>query len=149
MGIVTGRNPETDYVAYVTTILLEPAFTEFERIEQHDPGAIIFAEGDLPLGIFALRSGSVEMHFRTPRGGITHPRTAQPGQLLGLSAVVMQHRYEFSAIARTECETGFIERDRYERLLAEDPHLLANVLRILSGEVNAAYRDLRLLSLSR
>ena len=126
--------------------MIETTLADLEKIDFSGPDETIFAEGETPLGVYVLRSGSIDVKFSSRSGAVNHPRIAEPGQLLGLSAIVLHHRHEFSAVTRTPCEIGFIGREPFERALKERPDVWIAVLRILSNDVNAAYDDLRLLT---
>jgi CRP-like cAMP-binding protein len=124
--------------------LIETTLAGLATVETYATGEVIFLEGAAPLGVYVVRAGSVDMFFQ--RGPQRSPRIAGAGHILGLSALVMQHRHECSAIARTASEIGFIERARFELTLSEMPAVWFAVLRTLSSEVNAAYDDLRFLT---
>jgi CRP-like cAMP-binding protein len=110
-------------------------------------GEMLFAEGETPAGVYVLHAGEVELVF-TPRDGEPKPlRVVNPGRILGLSSVVMQHPHDCSAIARTECEIGFVDREEFLRSLEKTPAIWLSVLRMLSTDVNAVYDDMRALAI--
>jgi CRP-like cAMP-binding protein len=110
-------------------------------------GEMLFAEGETPAGVYVLHAGEVELVF-TPREGEPKPlRVVNPGRILGLSSVVMQHPHDCSAIARTECEVGFVDREEFLRSLEKTPAIWLSVLRMLSSDVNAVYDDMRALAI--
>ena len=59
----------------------------------------------------------------------------------------MQHPHDCSAVARTDCEVGFVERETFLRSIENTPAIRMSVLRILSSDVNAAYDDMRTLAI--
>lgn len=127
-------------------ITIEAPLTSSERIQNRAAGETIFQEGDAPEGVYVVHSGEVDLLF-TPRNGAAKPlRVASPGQILGLSAVVMQRPHDCSATARDTCEIGFIPREEFLRVLAERPTVWFSVLRLLSHDVNAVYEDMRALA---
>jgi CRP-like cAMP-binding protein len=118
-----------------------------ERIEHRAAGETLFREGETPAGVYVLRAGDVELVF-APREGEPKPlRVVNPGRILGLSSVVMQHPHDCSAVARTECEIGFVEREEFLRSLEKTPAIWLSVLRMLSNDVNAVYDDMRSLAI--
>ena len=118
------------------------------EVRQHRAaGEMLFSEGQIPDGVYVLHAGDVELVF-APRAGEPKPlRVVNPGRILGLSSVVMQHPHDCSAIARTECEIGFVEREEFLRSLEKTPAIWLSVLRMLSSDVNAVYHDMRSLAI--
>jgi CRP-like cAMP-binding protein len=128
-----------------TTTLTETPLKE--RLEHRAAGETLFIEGETPVGVYVLHAGDVELVF-APREGEPKPlRVVNPGRILGLSSVVMQHPHDCSAIARTECEVGFVEREEFLRSLEKTPAIWLSVLRMLSTDVNAVYHDMRSLAI--
>jgi cAMP-binding proteins - catabolite gene activator and regulatory subunit of cAMP-dependent protein kinases len=68
----------------MSTLIIEAALAQHEVTRKHDAGEVIFREGDVPRGVYILRSGSVDLTFASPHGQVRHPRVALPGQILGL-----------------------------------------------------------------
>ena len=129
------------------TTLTETPLRAVEKREHRAAGEVLFAEGETPSGVYVLHAGDVELVF-APREGEPKPlRVVNPGRILGLSSVVMQHPYDCSAIARTECEVGFVEREEFLRSLEKTPAIWLSVLRMLSSDVNAVYDDMRSLAI--
>jgi CRP-like cAMP-binding protein len=105
-------------------------------------GETLFAEGGLPDGVYVLHAGEVELLFAAREGEPKPLRAVRAGRILGLSSVVMQRPHDCSAIARTECEVGFVEREEFLRSLETTPALWLSVLRMLSSDVDAVYADM-------
>ena len=118
-----------------------------ERRERRAAGEMLFMEGEEPAGVYVLHAGDVELVFGS-RAGATKPlRVVNPGQILALSSVVMEHPHDCSAIALTDCEVGFVEREEFLRSLEKTPAIWLSVLRVLSSDVNAVYDDMRSLAI--
>jgi CRP-like cAMP-binding protein len=118
-----------------------------ETRQHRAAGETLFSEGGIPDGVYVLHAGEVELVF-APREGEPKPlRVVSPGRILGLSSVVMQRPHDCSAIARTECEVGFVEREEFLRSLEKSPAIWLSVLGMLSSDVNAVYHDMRTLAL--
>jgi len=107
---------------------------------------MLLLEGETPAGVYILHSGEVDLLFAARNGNVKPLRVATPGQILGLSAVVMQGPNDCSAITRVPCEVGFIPRDEFLRVLEERPSVWFSVLRLLSNDLNAVYDDMRALA---
>jgi CRP-like cAMP-binding protein len=126
--------------------MTDARLTSSELRQHRDPGEMLFLEGQAPSGVYVLHSGEVELLFAARNGKAKPLRLVSSGQILGLSAVVMRRRHDCSAIARTPCEIGFIDRGEFLRLLEECPGLWLSVLRLLSNDVHAVYDDMRALT---
>lgn len=123
--------------------IIETNLADRETLLRLREGETLFREGDVPLGVYVLHSGTVNLVF-SARNGSTKPlREAQPGQLLGLSCVVTQRPHDCTATAAEPCEVAFIERADFLRALDDSPAVWFSVLRVLSSEVNAVYDDIR------
>lgn len=111
--------------------------------ERRAVGEMLFLEGETPAGVYILHSGEVDVLFMNRYGNAKPLRVVTPGQILGLSSVVMRRPHDCSAIARTPCEVEFIGRDEFLQSLHNTPALWLSVLRMLSSDVNAVYDDMR------
>jgi CRP-like cAMP-binding protein len=63
---------------------------------------------------------------------------ARSGSFVGLPAAFSNERYSLSAIARKGSEVAVLSRDKFCDLIAADPVLALDVLRILAAETRAA-----------
>src|ERR1700682_517404 len=125
------------------TDVIESPLTEWETPQTWPAGAPLFHEGEEPRGVYVLRSGQAGIQVTTREGKVRPLRVASAGQILGLSAVVMRRPYECSAVARTRCEAGFIDRDTLLRVIEDRPSVRLSLLSILSSEVKAAFDEIR------
>lgn len=109
----------------------------FDKLTHVAKGAYLFREGDAPQGVYLLHSGEVDLHVEVP--GRVRNRSAQPGDLLGVMAVISNRPHMTTALAVTDCEVGFIDSVTFGRLIDESPVVWFTVLRQLSQDVNASY----------
>ncbi len=82
-------------------------------------GAILFVEGQAPRGIFIVCSGRVNLSTTSREGKILILKSAEVGQVLGLSATVSHTRYETTAEAATPCQVTFIDRKHFMKFMVE------------------------------
>jgi CRP-like cAMP-binding protein len=129
----------------VNQSIFDTALVEVKSPLWVKPGETIFREGERPDGVYILQEGTVDLLFASRNGNVKPLRLAQAGQILGLSCVVTQRNHDCTAVARTRCELGFIERDAFLRMLDDSPAVWFSVLRLLSNDVNAVYDDMRTL----
>ncbi len=116
-----------------------------ETTELVPAGKALFHEGMTPAGVWYLRSGEVELSFAAKHGQAMAIFIADPGQILGLTSVLSGRAHDSSAVARTTCRTGFIEKSCFLRLLEEQPALWLTVLRMISANINACWDCMRML----
>src|SRR6516164_1581848 len=93
------------------------AFQELQARSIHPPRTMLFAEGQTPAGIFFLRSGKVRLFMSGPAGERLISRTAQPGEILGITEGVSGDSYRMSAETLTSSEVGFINREAFLQFL--------------------------------
>jgi CRP/FNR family transcriptional regulator, cyclic AMP receptor protein len=100
--------------------------------------AKLFVEGEKPRGIFILRTGSAKLTTCSRLGKTIVIRLAEPGDVLGLNAVVSNRPYGVSAEMMASGRVDFIARDSLLRLMkANDTFALA-----VAEELSASYYSL-------
>lgn len=99
--------------------------------------AVIFTQGDAPVGVYVIRKGSVRLTVKAGDSEIVM-RVAQPGSVLGLPGVLSNKPYSLTARAVQTCEMGFVQAEKLIQLVRENPVLGLQVLQLLSEEVRAA-----------
>jgi len=132
-----------------TTIAAE-LLMPYERVEVVPPGTVLFREGTEPDGVYYLHSGEVDLRFSSPKSGqVKSLLLAEAGEILGLTSVMADRRYDCSATTRTTCVTGFVEKHQFLRLLEEKPALWLTVLRMISSNITACWECMRALGTAR
>ena len=112
-------------------------------------GAILFVEGQAPRGMFIICSGKVNLSTTSRVGKILILKTANPGEVLGLSASISGVGYETTAETATPCQLAFIERKRFLELLESHSEMGTHTAQCLSRDYQTAYRDIHGLVLTR
>jgi CRP/FNR family cyclic AMP-dependent transcriptional regulator len=112
-------------------------------------GAILFVEGQTPRGVFIVCSGRVNLSTTSREGKVLILKTANAGEVLGLSASISGVGYETTAETATACQLAFIERKRFLELLASHSEMGAHTAQCLSRDYQTAYRDIHDLVLTR
>jgi CRP-like cAMP-binding protein len=103
----------------------------------HPKNSLLFTQGDLPVGVYVIRKGSIRMTVRAGESEVLM-RVAHAGSVLGLPGVLSNKPYSLTARAVQACELGFVQGDRLIQLVRENPALGLQVLQLLSEEVRAA-----------
>ena len=112
-------------------------------------GSVLFAEGQIPRGIFILCKGRVKLSLCSTGGKILIRRIAEAGEVIGLSAATCGKLHEWTAEAIDPCQTNFVRREDLLRLLREHNDIGYRVAEKLSDKYASALREIRLFALSR
>jgi CRP-like cAMP-binding protein len=94
-------------------------------------GALLFAEGEPPSGVFVVLSGVIRLLLHGKR----FYRDAGPGSIVGLPAAVSDQPYSLSGKALEDCEVVQVEQKAMMTLLASRTDLSWHVVSILAEEV--------------
>jgi CRP/FNR family cyclic AMP-dependent transcriptional regulator len=125
------------------------AFEDIKFATSYPPGAVLFVEGQLPRGIFVLCKGSVKLSINSPSGRTMIVKLAEPGEVLGLSAIISGKPYEVTAETTDPCQVTFVKRDDFLRFLKDDVEVCFKVAEQLSEKYHNACKEVRSLGLSR
>ncbi len=112
-------------------------------------GAILFVEGQAPRGIFILCSGEVNLSTTSREGKILILKTAEPGEVLGMSATISGVGYEATAETATPCQLSFVDRKHFLELMQSHSEVGMQTAQCLSRDFHTAYRDIHDLVLTR
>ncbi|HUP61935.1 MAG TPA: cyclic nucleotide-binding domain-containing protein [Thermoanaerobaculia bacterium] len=118
----------------------------YETVTSLPAGTVLFREGDEADGVYYLHSGEATLSFSSPRTRQARALlVASAGEILGVSCAVSGRKHDCSATTRSACVAGFVERDRFLRLLDEKPSLWLTVLRLISTNISACWDCIRTL----
>jgi CRP/FNR family transcriptional regulator, cyclic AMP receptor protein len=126
-------------------------FQEFEEIKLsyiHPRGAVLFAEGQSPTGVYLLRSGRAKVSISSSEGRTVILRIAQPGDLLGVNSVLKGQPYETTVEMLERCRIDFIPRVALMRLLDRSKSARIRVSESLGNELSDLVESARSLFLS-
>lgn len=112
-------------------------------------GAILFVEGQAPRGMFVICSGRVNLSTTSKEGKLLLLKTAEAGEVVGLSATVSGLGYEVTAETATDAQVSFIARNHVLELMQTQSEFGMQSARFLSRGFHEAYRDIRDLMLSK
>lgn len=116
----------------------------YETIEAWPVGEVLFREGVEPAGVYFVHSGDIDLSFSNKP-----LLSAHAGQILGLTCVMSNRPHDSTAVTRSACITGFVEKNQFLRLLDEKPALWLTVLRLISTNINQCWDCMRSLSAAR
>ena len=125
------------------------SFSAVSHISTYPGSAVLFVEGQTPRGVLVLCSGRVKLSTTSRDGKILILKMAEPGEALGLSAVISGTPYELTAETVGPCQVNFMDREALMKLLDKHGELGLHSAQALSREFQSAYRDFHELVLAR
>jgi CRP/FNR family transcriptional regulator, cyclic AMP receptor protein len=111
-------------------------------------GAVLFAEGQVPRGIFVVRRGRVKLSICGSDGRTLILRIVEPGSPLGVAAVVSAREYEATAETQEPSEISFLRQSDLLRLMRVHGELALWVTQHISQDYAFTCREIRDLILS-
>jgi len=111
-------------------------------------GAVLFVEQEAPRGVFILCKGRVKLSITSSEGKSVILRIVQPGEVLGLHAVVSGKPYQASAETLESCQMIFVRREDFLRFLRENPEASLRGAQQLSYNYQVACEQVRSLGLA-
>jgi CRP/FNR family transcriptional regulator, cyclic AMP receptor protein len=125
------------------------AFTNVKFTTIYPVDAVLFVEGQASRGVYMLCKGRVKLTMNSSDGKTLIVGICEPGELLGLNAVVSGEPYELTVEALEPCQVNFVRRDDFLKLLREHPEISAAAMRQLSTGYRQACQEIRYLGLSQ
>src|ERR1700722_7524657 len=125
-----------------------------EAIEQeavttsYPTGAVLFAEGQVPRGIFIVRRGRVKLSICGSDGRTLILRMVDSGCPLGVAAVVSARPYEATAETQEPSEISFLRHSDLLRLMRLHGEIALWVTQHISSDYACTCREIRDLILS-
>ena len=111
-------------------------------------GAVLFAEGQAPRGVFVVRRGRVKLSVCGSDGRTLILRIVHPGCPLGVAAVVSGRQYEATAETQEPSEISFLRQADLLRLMRLHGDFALWVTQNISADYATTCREIRDLILS-
>ncbi len=111
-------------------------------------GAVLFGEGEEPRGIFVLCQGSAKLTLNSSEGKTIILKIAEPGEVLGLNAILSGKPYGATAEVLHACQVNFVRREDFLRFLREHADAALSAAQVLSNSYQAARGQIRTLGLA-
>lgn len=118
-------------------------------VTSYPHGAVLFVEGQAPRGVYMICRGQAKLSVVSQDGRTLILKIAGPGEVLGLSACVMDKPYEATVETLSPCQVNFIRREDFLRFVREDSEACMRAAVQISRQYNNACRELRWVGLSR
>jgi CRP-like cAMP-binding protein len=104
----------------------------------YDEDRVLFHQGDLPTGLYILRTGTATLTMISHTGEVVLRTSVSSGAVLGLPAFIGDQPYSLTATAHEGAELGFVNRKDFSEMMLTSPTLSLKVLSILAAEVRSA-----------
>jgi CRP/FNR family transcriptional regulator, cyclic AMP receptor protein len=124
------------------------AFNKIKHAAVFPEHAVVLVEGQSPCGIFVLCQGRAKLSTTSRDGKTLIVRIAEPGEVLGLHAVVTGGKYELTVETMQPCQLNFVGRDDILRFLRDHADASLHATQHLARDCSDAYGVVRSIGLS-
>src|SRR5215471_5890775 len=121
---------------------------EIKATSFYPKGALLSLEGQPPRGVYILCTGRAKLSSTSADGKSIILRIAEPGEVLGLTAVIGNTPYEATAEILEPTQANFISRQDFMRFLDKYSNVGMKVAHQLTHNCKCAYEEVRSLGLS-
>jgi CRP/FNR family transcriptional regulator, cyclic AMP receptor protein len=121
---------------------------EMKSTAVYPKGAMLFIEGQQSRGVFVLCTGKVKLSTTSREGKTIITKISEPGDVLGLNAVVSGVPYEVTAEMMEPGQANFVPRDSLLQLMKDFPEAAVRISQQLSRNYYTAYEEIRTLGLA-
>jgi CRP/FNR family cyclic AMP-dependent transcriptional regulator len=121
---------------------------EIQSTAVYPKGAMLFIEGQQPRGAFVLCVGKAKLSTSSHKGKTIITKIAEPGDVLGLNAVVSNRPSEVTVEMMETGSVNFIPRDSLMKFLKDDSEVILHVAEELSRNYYSAHEEIRTLGLT-
>ena len=112
-------------------------------------GYVVFSEGQTAKGVYVLATGRAKVSISSSEAKTVILRIAQPGDLLGVNAVLQGRRYETTVETLELCKVDFVSRPDFLKILHNSKTARLWVTRAISSEASELVEHARSLLLSK
>jgi CRP/FNR family transcriptional regulator len=129
--------------------LPDEVYKQFQMIAQVKPynrGVTVFRQGEEASNLFIIRSGWVKLFNLTPTGKTITLGLAGPGDVLGLTEVMTENRYEVSSETLEESILEYVTKKEFILFLRENPTVAILLLKTVCGEMHKFLAELYAMS---
>lgn len=95
---------------------------------------ILYAEGEIPKGIYILKSGKIKVSQLNIDGTVQIFFIYSAGDLFGYRPILCDGKHPVTAITLEDCELLFIEKEHFQEVLINSPLLSTTFLKSISHE---------------
>ncbi len=124
------------------------AFNKIKHAAVFPEHAVVLVEGQSPWGVFVLCQGRAKLSTTSREGKTLIVRIAEPGELLGLHAILTGGRYELTVETMQPCQLNFVAKEDMLRFLGEHADAALHATQHLARDCSDAYGVVRTIGLS-
>lgn len=117
---------------------ISEAISGFKAECTYQPGDVIFRAGEIPLGLFSIRSGVVKLEFLSEDGDAHTLKLIGAGGVLGYRTFFKGEAYRKTAIAIEKTEVCFLPRKEVMNLFSCHPELGLRLINQLTSDLDRA-----------
>jgi CRP-like cAMP-binding protein len=110
-------------------------FRHWKDIEEFDPRALIFSEGDPADAVYVILSGEVELTLRGKSLG-----TESEGSLIGEMAMLDSASRNTTAVARNRVKLARLDRAQFQKIIGENAEFSFRAMTVLANRLRAVDR---------
>jgi CRP/FNR family cyclic AMP-dependent transcriptional regulator len=125
-----------------------PILDSIRFTARYPKGALLFMEQEAPRGVFVLCGGHVKLSMTSSDGKTVILRIVQPGEVLGLQAVISGQPFQASAETLEPCQVNFVRREDFLHFLNQHSEVSLRAAQHLSKNYRAACEQIRSLRLT-
>jgi CRP-like cAMP-binding protein len=114
---------------------LRAGFDHLAKAALNPKGAVLFRQGQTPVGVFLLRHGRARLSMRSDAGRNLTVRNVGPGYVLGLPSTILNKPYLFTAELLEDSQVAFIPCADVLEFLRKRGDLCFDVVQLLGGEL--------------
>jgi CRP/FNR family cyclic AMP-dependent transcriptional regulator len=136
--------------AYIFCGLSKDDLQVFESLTHsiaYPEDTMLFAEDQMPRGVFVLCRGRVKLSLCSHSGKTLIMKIAEPGEILGLSAAIRGNPYQVSAETLDPSQLKFVRREDFLHFLREHSEASLRVAHQLSEKYMSTCREMRTFAL--
>lgn len=128
-------NPNTRSQGFKASNALVNGLNTIASTIEAKPGAVLFTEGAPANGVYLVRRGQVRASLQAANGEEVLCRIVDTGTLLGVPATMCAKTYQFTAVALTDVEIGFVSAEQLNEFLRTRPEICMQVVGMMSDEI--------------
>jgi CRP/FNR family transcriptional regulator len=106
-------------------------------------GRVLFFENKPAEYLWVIRQGEVRLYKSSPDGRITTLETLGPGEIFGAVSALEEGTYPASAEGLSDGVAWCLPRNTFLKLLAEEPWLTVEILRVVAHRLHDAHERVR------
>jgi len=121
---------------------------EIKHATSYPEGALVFVEGQTARGVYVLCQGRAKLVTTSRDGRTLILKIAEPGEILGLHAVISGKVHELTVETLQPCQLAFVPREDFLKFLKTHGDACLRAAQHLSRDCHSAYESMRSIGLS-